>query len=204
MKKREILKYVLLGALVIVLLVSSYFAVYYYNSSQILTRRIQGATLEAARGFSRSLSYASTILEFEPEPENVRDLIRYFEFQIDSARWFLRALRIYLLSSYEDSLLVIEDLLRSIIVGGAGGVSDTFDALTNVSIVIDAFKELNLVASQKILEMGDEIGEAFLSLRRDHTVQTFRIDPLRIENAVLISNDLETILNEWVTKYSQM
>ena len=196
------LKYVLLGALLVVLIVSSYFAVYYYNSSQTLTRRIQGATLEAARGFSRSLSYASTILESEPEPENVRDLIRYFEFQIDSAIWFLRALRFYLLPSYEDSLLIIEDLLYWNII--VGGVSDTFNSIMNVSMVIDAFKELNLVASQKFFEMGHELTEAFVALRSDHTVQTFEIIPSRLENAVLIANDLETILNEWISKYSQM
>ena len=198
------LKYVLVGALIVVLLVSSYFGVYYYNSSKALAGRIQGATLEAARGFHFSLLHATTILESEADPENIRALICYLGDHIYSAIRFLRALRIYLLPSYEDSLLVIEDLLWSIIVSGLGGVSDTFRGLTNVSMVIDAFEELNLVASEQINEMGFELAEAFESLRRDHTVQTFKVDPSRIENAVLIANDLKTILNEWITKYSQI
>ena len=203
MKKREILKYVLIVALIVALLSSTYLGVYYYNSSKALTGRIQGATLEAARGFHHSLSHATIILESEAEPENIWALIRYFKFHIHSAIGFLRALRMYLLPSYEDSLLIIEDLLWSITVGGAGGVSDTFSSITNVSMVIDAFKELNLVASEKIDEMGHELAEAFESLRRDHTVQTFRIIPSRLENAVLIASDLKTILNEWIDKYSE-
>lgn len=194
----------LVGVVLAILIVLAAFNLYYYNSSKALTGRIQGATLEAAMGFHFSLSYATTILESEAEPENIFDLIPYFEYHIHSAIQFLRALKTYLLPSYEDSLLIIEDLLWSIIGPGAGGVSDTFDALTNVSMVIDAFKELNLVASEKIDEMGHELAEAFESLRRDHIVQTFRVIPSRLENAVLIANDLETILNEWIIKYSQM
>lgn len=200
MKKREMLKYVLVGALVVALLLSSYFVVYYYNSSKALAGRIQGATLEVARGFHFSLLYATIILESEAEPENIRALIRYFEDHIHSAIEYLQALRMYLLPSYEDSLLIIEDLLWYIY---ARDVSDTFHRLGSKTGV-DAFKEFNLVASDKIFEMGHELAEAFESLRRDHTVQTFRIFPSRIENAVLIANDLKTILNEWVTKYSQM
>lgn len=206
------LKYVSIGVLVVVLLVSSYFAVYYYNSSQALTRRIQGATLEAAREFHHSLLYATDVLEsleYETERENIRDLIDYFRLYIYSARGFLHTLRIYLLPSYEDSLLIVEDLLWNMSVTSLGGVSYTFEHLldlwsTNASIVTTAFKELNQVASEKIDDMGFELAEAFESLRRNGVVQIFKIIPSRIENVVLIANDLEAILNEWVIKYSQM
>lgn len=201
MKKKFV---ALVGAVLAILIVLAAFNLYYYNPSKALTGRIQGATLEAARGFHFSLSHATAILGSEAEPENIFDLILWFKDHIHSAVQFLRALRIYLLPSYEDSLLIIEDLLWSIIVAGLGGVSDTFHAITNVSMVIDAFKELNVVASEKIYEMGHELAEAFESLRRDHIVQTFRVIPSRLENAVLIANDLETILDEWTIKYSQM
>jgi hypothetical protein len=174
--------------------------------SQALTGKVQGATLETARGFHYSLSYAAIILQSEPTSENVRSLIRYFKYHIQSAIEYTRALRIYLLpSSYGDSLLIIEDLLWNITVGGAGGVSDTFDRLGwNVSMVIDAFKELNLTASEKIFGMGHEVAEAFDGLRRDHTIESFSIIPSRLENAVSIANDLKAVLNEWITKYSQV
>jgi len=197
------LKYVLVGALVATLLVSSYFGVYYHNSSKALTGRIQGATLEAARGFHFSLYSAANILESEAEPENIDALISYFNDHIHSAIYFLRALRTYLLPAYEDSLLIIKDLLWNIYLPVKGGVYDTFKSITNVSLAIEAFEELNLVASEQINEMGFELAEAFESVRRDHIVLTFKVDPSRIENAVSIANDLETILNEWITKYSQ-
>jgi len=212
LKKREMLKYLLVGILVVVLLVSSYCAVYYYNSSQALMRRIQGATLELARDFHFSLLYATDVLEsleYETERENIRDLIGYFRWYIYSARGSLDILRTYLLPSYEDSLLIVEDLLWNMCVTSLGGVSNTFEHLldlwsTNASLVTTAFKELNQVASEKIDDMGFELAEAFESLRRNGIVQTFKIIPSRMENVVAIANDLRTILNEWATKYSQM
>lgn len=203
LKKSEMLKYALVGALIVLLLVSSYFGFYYHNLSESLTRRIQGATLEAARGFQFSLYFATNILECEVEPENIQALIGYFNDHIHSATYFLQALRIYLLPSYEDSLLIIKDLLWNIHLPVEGGVYDTFSSITNVSLKIEAFEELNLLASEQIDEMGFELAEAFESLRRNNIVQTFEIDPSRIENAVSIANDLETILSEWSTKYSQ-
>ena len=212
MKKREMLKYLLVGILVVVLLVSSYFAVYYYNSSQALTRRIQGATIESAMEFHHILSYATDVLEsleYETERENIRDLIRYFTWYIYSARGLLHTLRTDLLPSYEDSLLIVEDLLWNMSVTSLGGVSHTFEHLldlwsTNASYVTTAFKELNQVASEKIDDMGFELAEAFESLRRNGIVQTFKIVPSRMESVVAIANDLRTTLNEWATKYSQM
>ena len=206
------MKYLLIGILVVVLLVSSYFAVYYCNSSQALMRRIQGATLESAKDFRFSLLYATDVLEsleYETERENIRDLIGYFRGYIYSARGFLHTLRTYLLPSYEDSLLIVEDLLWNMCVTSLGGVSNTFEHLldlwsTNASLVTTAFKELNQVASEKIDDMGFELAEAFESLRRNGIVQTFKIIPSRMENVVAIANDLRTTLNEWATKYSQM
>jgi hypothetical protein len=213
LERKEALKHAFIGVIVAGLLLSSYFAVHYYNSSQALMERIQGATLEYAPWLHYNLLYATDVLEsleFETERENIRDLISFFRQYIWSAMGYLRTLRIYLLPSHENSLLIIEDLLLNMCVSSLGGVSGTFDHLldlpwmANASVVTTAFKELNQVASEKIDAMGFELVEAFESLRRDHTVQIFRIIPSRVENAVLIANDLKTILNEWVTKYSQM
>ena len=209
------LKYVSIGVLVVVLLVSSYFAVYYYNSSQALMRRIQGATLESAREFRFSLSYATDVLEsleYETERENIRDSIGYFRWYIYSARGLLHTLRTYLIPSYEDSLLIVENLLWNMCASSLGGVGNTFETFeyllglwdTNASLVTTAFKELNQVASEKIDDMGFELAEAFEWRRRNGNVYTFKIIPSRMENVVAIANDLRTILNEWATKYSQM
>ena len=206
------LKYLLVGILVVVLLVSSYFAVYYYNSSQALMRRIQGATIESAREFHHILLYATDVLEsleYETERENIRDLIDYFTWYIYSARASLHTLRTYLIPSYEDSLLIVEDLLWNMYapsLNGVGNVFETFGHLldlwrTNASLVTTAFNELNQVASDKIDEMGFELAEAFEWGRRNGDVYTFKIIPSRMENVVAIANDLRTILNEWVTKY---
>jgi len=196
---------VLLGAVLTIVIVLAAFNIHYYILSQALTGKVQGATLETARGFHYSLSYATDILQSEPNPENVRSLIRYFRYYMQSSIEYIRALRIYLLpSSYGDSLQIIEDVLWNITVGGAGGVCDTFDSIENVSILIEAFRELNFTASQKIYDMGFEVAEAFEAVRRDHTVISFNINQTRFENAISIANDLKMVLNEWITKYSKM
>lgn len=200
---KEISK-VLLCTVLITIIVLTAFNIYYYNLSQAHTGKVQGAILETARGFHFSLSYASDILRSEPTYENVRSLIGYFRRYIVSGIGYIRALRIYLLpSSYGDSLQIIEDLLWNITVSGAGGVCDTFDSIDNVSILIDAFKELNFTASQKIFDMGFEVAEAFEGIRRNYTVISFNINHTRLENAISIANDLKSILNEWTIKYSK-
>lgn len=201
LNRSRVLKYVLIGSLVVVLTVSSYFSVYYYSSYNVMARRLEGAALEGARGFRLSLSYAAAVLQSGPEPESIDGLIDHFNNHIHSAIRCLRALRAYLLPSYEDSFLALEDLLWSICAQGLGGVYDTFIGIVNVSVRIDAFKELNVVASEKISEMGDEVVEAFESLRSNHIVVAFSIEPSRIENAVSAANSLRTILCEWSARY---
>lgn len=202
-RRKEISKVLLCAVLTIVIVLAA-FNIYYYNLSQALAGKVQGAILETARGFYFTLSFASDILRSEPTSQNVRSLILYFRYCIQSGIEYIRALRIYLLpSSYEDSLQVVEDLLWNITVSGAGGVCDTFDSLQNVSILIDAFKELNFMASQKIFDMGFEVEEAFEGIRHNHTVISFNINQTRLENAISIANNLKTVLNEWIIKYSK-
>ena len=234
MDKRAILEYVLVGALVIGLLLSSYFSLHYYSSSQELTERIQGATAETAEGFHDSLGLATLALEsLESEAkranastsydvrevacENARTLVRHFRGHVLSARRFLFTFRLYLLPSYGESLQIVEKLLWNMSFGGLGGLSDTLDYLTdfslwrtNVSMVANAFEELNLVASDKISELGNELPEAVEAVKRFTGdmkrfigMESFRIDHPRLENVILVANELRTILNEWVVKYSQ-
>lgn len=204
LNRSRVLKYGLIGSLVVVLTVSSYFSVYYYGSYNAMARRLEGAALEGAKGFHLSLSYATAVLKSRPEPENIDALIDHFNNHVHSAIRCLRALRAYLLPSYEDSFLALEDLLWSICAQGIGGVIDTFISIVNVSVRIDAFKELSLVASEKISEMGREVAEAFESLRSNHIVLAFSIEPSRIENAVSAANSLRTILGEWSVRYSHI
>ncbi|MHA2314682.1 MAG: ArsR/SmtB family transcription factor [Candidatus Hermodarchaeia archaeon] len=188
----------LMGAAFTILIVSVALNAYYYNSSQTLAGKIHSGTCGAASGFVVSLSRSTVVLESEAQPEDIDALVRYFMFYLSDAWDFLRVLK-YLNPSYENSLLTIEDLLRDITVSGVGGVSDTFHYLSsNSSLKVIAFKELDLVASQKIFEMGLELSEAFLAIK------TKEIFMSRLNNALLIANNLETILDEWITKYSQM
>jgi DNA-binding transcriptional ArsR family regulator len=190
----------LLSAILVILIVSTSMNVYYYFSSQDLTKRIQGATSETAKEFLFSLGYATAVLEAEANPQHINALIRYFNFHMQSAMDNIRTLRDYLLPSYENSLLPIQDLLLNISVGGTGGVCDTLYTLaseTNVAVAVEAFKELNRVASEKLFAMGNEVANAF------NTIEPF-ITPSRLDNAVRIANDLKDTLNEWIIKYSQM
>jgi DNA-binding transcriptional ArsR family regulator len=191
----------LLGAVLVILAVSTTVNIYFYNSSQDLTKRIQGSTSETAIEFDFSLVYATNVLESEANSQNIHALIRYFNFYMQSAWDNVRTLRTYLLPSYENSLLPIEDLLRNVTTAGLGGVGDTLDMLasrTNFTIAVEAFKELNRLASGKFSAMGHEIANAF-----EYT-GTFSIVSSRLDNAIQIANDLKSILEEWVIKYSQM
>lgn len=195
---RKKIRNALMGAILTILIVSVALNAYYYNSSQTLAGKIHSGTCGAASGFVVSLGRSTVVLESEAEPENIDALVRYFIYYVSDAWDFLRILK-YLNPSYENSLLTIENLLRNIIVGGVGGVSDTFhDLSSNASLKGTAFKELDLVASQKIFEMGLELSEAFLAIK------TKEIFMSRLNNALLIANNLETVLDEWITKYSQM
>ncbi len=225
MEKKAILKYVLIGSLVIGLLLSSYFSISYYYSSEALTRRIQGATLENAEGFWLSLNYATYALEtLESEAkranasisdevravarENARTAIRHFGWHIGSARYFLYTFRVYLFPSYEDALLIVEHLLWDMSVTGRGGLRDALEHLmsrwsTDISMVANAFEEINLLASDKINEMGLELAESFAhTSRRDGVVYFFEVDHSRLENTILIANELGAIFDELVAEHA--
>ncbi len=190
--------------LVIVLAVSAGLNIHYHSSTQSLTNSVEGATVDVAREFSFSLSCARNILNSSVTPDNVNDRINTFRYHLQTAWGLLHALRIYLLSSYESQLLIIGDLIANM-TSGSGGVGDTLYLLAyraNLTLLVQAFQELDATASRKISTISVELREAFEFQTRDHTVETFSIIPSRIENAVNAANDLKGILNEWVAKYS--
>jgi hypothetical protein len=190
----------LLSAILIILIVSASANIYLYSSSQDLTKRIQEATSRTAILFDLSLVHATIVLEAEANPQNIHALIRYYGNHMYSAYLNIRTLREFLLPSYENSFLPIEDLLLNIITSEPSGVCDTLYTLaskTNVTVAVEAFKELNRVASEKLSALGNEVANAF------NTVEPF-ITPSRLDNAVRIANDLKGTLNDWIIKYSQM
>lgn len=199
------IKTVLLGLVIVILVISASLNLYYYNLSQTLTNSVEGATLEVSREFSFSMNYVALILDSQATPENIHNLITNLQYHLQTAWGLLRTLRIYLIPAYENQLQVIENLLMNMTVSGYGGACDVLWNLRsqgNVTLLIQAFQELNVTASQKINDVGFELREAFDSLRRDGTVVTFNIIPSRIENSVNAANELKGILNEWITKYS--
>jgi len=199
------IKTVLLGLVIVILVISASLNFHYYNLSQTLTNSVEGATLEVSREFSFCMDYVTLTLDSKAIPENIYNLIRNLQYHLQTAWGLLRTLRIYLIPAYENQLQIIEDLLINMTVQGYGGVCDVLWNLNsqgNVTLLIQAFQELNATASQKINDVGFELSEAFDSLRRDGTVVTFNIIPSRIENSVNAANELKGILNEWITKYS--
>lgn len=196
---------IVLVTLVIVTVISAGLNIYYYNSTRTLTNSVEGTTLEVAREFFFSMNYATLILDSQVTSDNVGDLVNALRYHLQTANGLLRALRIYLVPSYESQLHIIEDLLTNMTVSGYEGVGDTLYLLQyqgNVAVLIQAFHELNTTASQKINAIGLELEEAFDFLKRNDTVETFNVIPSRIENAVNASNDLKGILDEWLAKYS--
>ena len=197
-------KTVLLGLVIVILVISASLNLHYYNLSQTLTNSVEGATLEVSREFSFSMNYVTLILDSQAKSENIYNLISNLQYHLRTAWRLLHTLRIYLIPAYENQLQIIEDLLINMTVQN-GGVCDVLWNLNsqgNFPLMIQAFQELDATASKKINDVGFELRESFDSLRRDGTVVTFNIIPSRIENSVNAANELNEILNEWITKYS--
>jgi hypothetical protein len=196
---------IVLGVAIVILIISASLNVYYYNLSQTLLNDVEGATLEVSEEFYFAMNNIASTLSSQATSENIPSLITALQYHMQTAWRLMRTLRIYLVPTYENQLQTIEDLLTNMTVGGYGGVSDTFSNLQgqgNITLLIQAFQELNATASQKINEVGLEIREAFVSVRRNHVVETFTIDASKIEDAVSAADDLKDVLDEWITKYS--
>jgi hypothetical protein len=75
--------------------------------------------------------------------------------------------------------------------------------LSNNTLLLQAYKERGTKISQKTVDLGSAVGNAFWERTggNDDTALEFRVNSSMIENATNICNDLKAILNTWETKY---
>jgi hypothetical protein len=197
---------VLLGVVLIVVVILASLTVYYYNLSKMNEGNVDGAAYEVAFQFRLSTYQISSTLQMYPTLDNIASLLITLDQRLQTAWNMVRTLRMYLLTDYRTQMLTVENLLENMTVEGYGGVYETLSRLlgSNNALLIRAYKELNVNASQKITDMGTELSDAFWERigGNNYTVLEFRVDPSKIENATNICNDLRGILNKWETKYS--
>lgn len=162
---------------------------------QSSTRQIYRGSMKAGIAFAGNLGRATFFLNVQ-KPERIDTCIYAY---VDLAQgalesiWTLRELN----PQHRDSLKPIEDVVRvlAIAIPEPPTVPQVlYQVSSNVSLAMDAMAELKQVASQKISEMGHEVSEAFTGTG---------VNTSRLNNAINLANELQTILNQWIDKYSQ-
>lgn len=213
MKKKEMLKYVIVGALVVALLLSVYSGIRTNDSLQACLEKNRKGSASIAMSFHHCLGRATDIeyllwtyrkgfSENEPNEDNIEALIEGFFYEMRYSRWFLWGLKDLNpeLSEYEKPLHFIDRLIDHTIIGWAGQPSvqsvlahflSQAQTSGNYSIPVTAFKELNQTSFQKIDELGTEVYESFLPF-----------NATRLDNTVNMVEELQTILGQWIDKYS--
>ena len=208
MKKREILKYVLIVALVVALLSSTYLGIRTNDSFQASLKKNRSASGSMAIYFHHSVSRATDIKyllrtyreglgETEPNEDNIEALIDGFFYEMEYSYWFLYGLRTLNpeLSEYEKPLYFIDRLiLYRLLLWERVGTRSIRPVLADLhgSILPTAFKELNQTSFQKIDELGTEVAESFAPF-----------NATRLDNTVNMVEELETVLGQWIDKYSE-
>jgi hypothetical protein len=196
----------LFGVVLVVLVILASLSVYYHNLSEMYESNVDGAAFEVAAQFRLSTYQISSTLAEYPTLDNIATLLMTLDQRLQTAWNLVGTLRMYLLTDYRAQMLTIEGLLENMTVEGYGGVYDTLFRLlgNNNARFIQAYKELNVNASQKITDMGTELSDAFWERigGNNNAVLEFRVDPSKIQNATSICVDLKGILNAWETKYS--
>ena len=219
MKKKEMLKYVLVGALVVALLSSTYLGIRTNDSLQACLEKNRRGSRDMALYFHISVARATSITyllltyreglrETEPNEDNIEALIGGFFHEMDYAyHGFLRRLMTLNpeLSEYEKPLYLIDKFIFYTIIGwksytaGPTVRSVLYHLLSeahpfaNYSIPLTAFKELNQTSFQKIDDLGREVAESFAWKG---------VNATRIDNAVNMVEELQSILGQWIDKYS--
>jgi len=159
-KKREILKYVLIVALVVALLSSTYLGIRTNDSLQASLKKNRSASGSMAIYFHHSVSRATDIKyllrtyreglrETEPNEDNIEALIGGFFYEMEYSYWFLYGLKTLNpeLSEYEKPLYFIDRFIGNIFwwqsfgIGGRPTVRSVLGQL-NVTEQVTAFKEL--------------------------------------------------------------
>lgn len=203
MKRKESLKYVLVVALVAALLLSAYLGISINNSLQACLEKNREASRSIAQQFHISVDIATDI-EYEPSVDNIEALIEGFLHEMSYAWYSLYSLRELNpeLSEYEKPLYFLDRLIyhfiSSMTYTGESTVLAVFEHLLveagysgNYSIAVIAFKELNQTSFQKIDELGHEVLESFAPF-----------NATRLDNTVNMVEELQSILSQWIVKYS--
>ena len=193
----------LVVALVAALLLSTYLGININNSLQACLEKNREASGHIAHQFYISVNMA-TYIEHEPNVDNIEALIEGFlheMFYAWSSLYGLRKLNPEL-SEYEKPLYFIDRLMyhfiSSMTYTGESTVLSVFEHLLveagysgNYSIPVIAFKELNQTSFQKIDELGHEVLESFAPF-----------NATRLDNTVNMVEELQSILSQWIDKYS--
>ena len=207
LKKREVLKYVVVCALVASLLLSMYLGIRTNDSLQACLEKNRKGSSDMALYFHFSvvratdisyllLTYREGLRETELNEDNVEAIIGGFFDEMQYAYWFLYGLRTLNpdLSEYEKPLYFINRLIEYTIIGW--GVNSNVQSVLgrlNVTERVTAFKELNQSSFQKIDELSSEVSESFAWKG---------VNATRLDNTVSMVEELQTILGQWIDKYS--
>lgn len=216
LKKREVLAYLLACALATALIFSTYLGITINNSLQACLEKNRKASAEIAMNFYHCLGRATDIehllrtyrkgfSENELNEDNIEASIEGFFHEMWYSWWFLRDLK-HLnpeLGEYEKPLYFIDRFVYYTIIGSqsitAGPTVQSVLAhlLTRAqtsgdySISLIAFKELNQISFQEIDGLGTEVFESFSPF-----------NATRLDNTVNMVEELQTILDQWIDKYS--
>ena len=207
---------VLMGAVLVILIISATFNIYYFNSLQASLKKNRGASNSLATYLQISVFRATDIAyllstyreglgETEPNEDNIEALIGGVFNEMEYAWFFLYGLRQLHpeLSEYEKPLYVIDKFIfhTFIVFESSGGGPTVRSVLAHLlsqahtfgdySIPVTAFIELNQTSFQKINEWSSEVAESFFQLNRT-----------RLDNTVNMVEELRGILDQWIDKYS--
>ena len=142
-------------------------------------------------------TYREGLGETELNEDNVEAIIDGFFYEMEYAYWFLRGLKALNpeLDEYEKPIYFIDRLILYRFVlwerVGRRGIRPVLSDL-NGSILLTAFKELNQTSFHKIDELGREVAESFAPF-----------NATRLDNTVNMVEELETVLVQWINKYSE-
>jgi len=203
LKKKEVLKCVLVAALVAALLWSTYLNININNSLQASLENDRNALHSALFGFRVSVGEA-THIDSEPNEDNIRTLVEDFFDEMFNSWMFLRVIEHLKpeLSGYEKPLYFVDRFIADTFIYGqsfTGGsnvrsVLGHLTALSNHSIPVTAFKELNQISFKKINELAFEVTESFST----------PFNATRLDNTVDMVEELESILSQWIDKYESV
>lgn len=206
LKKREVLKYVLVVALVAALLFSTYLNININNSLQASLKKNRNAFNGGLFNFHRSLDEATRI--DEPNEDNIEALVKDLWYKMFNAWMFLRVMEHLKpeLSGYEKPLYFVDRFIDYTFLSGQSftgepnvrsvlrGLLGQAKSSGNYSIVVTSFKELDQISFKKMRELAFEVAESFYT----------PFNATRLDNTVNMVQELQSILSQWTDKYENV